>query len=268
MTATASASHFAEFESMVLKEHEPTLVPMGLQTWLIFGEYGSGKSTLAAQFEDAVYYDIEYGAANIKHTPVPGLTNTWKSFKSFVDGMMAHVKAGKKLPFKTLVIDTADNLVDLCIKSVWADNGWTAADQGDRGAGWTEPRLEFRRVVEKLMLLHKHGHLGTVFLAHEETEEVKVGLTYSANVAIPKIRDKDIKVWLPSQCQIVIRAAKTNVNPMDASDVWNTRKFILQTKAGEAAAAVKDRTDRLPAYLMTNYDALKAAYYKNETKDN
>lgn len=264
MTATATAKHFENIASLVTKKNDPADVPMWQQTWLIFGEYGSGKSTLASMFEDHVYYDIEHGAQNIEHTSVEGLANTWASFSEFVDMLFKHAKTGEPMPFKTLIIDTAGDLFDLCQKHVFAQHGWKEAADGDRGAGWIAPRAEFKRVVEKLMLLHKHGKLGCVFLAHEDTEEVKVGLTYAANVAVPKIGDKDIRVWLPSKCQIVIRASKTNVNPIKASDVWETRRFILQTKAGEAAASVKDRTNRLPAFLPTDYAALKTAYNKKK----
>lgn len=272
MTATASAEHFAAFESMVLKEHEPSDIPLWVQTMLIFGEYGSGKSTLAAAFPNHAYFDIEHGAANIGHAPAPSmvfvdgqwdgqpLKNTWKEFDRFVDVIFRAAKAGKQLPFKTLIIDTADELMQLCIKSVWADRGWKSAEDGDRGAGWTEPRAEFKRVVGKLMMLHKHGKLGTVFLAHESKEDVKVGLTYAAEVATVKLTDKDIAVWLPSQVQMVLRAVKTNVSPVNAADVWPERRFILQASAGEAAARVKDRTGRLPSWLSTSYASLEKAY--------
>jgi hypothetical protein len=266
MTASpANANLFANIKAQ-LQQHDPTDIPMWLQTWLIFGEYGSGKSTLAAQFEDHVYFDIEHGAQNIPHTSLPTLKNTWASFDEFVEQLWQIAKSGEEMPFKTLIIDTAGDLVDLCIKHVWAANGWKEAADGERGAGWTAPRAEFKRVVDKLMRMHKGGKLGTVFLAHEDTVEEKVGLTYAANVAVPKIGDKDIATWLPAKCQLVLRAAKTNVNPMNAADVWKERKFILQSSAGESAARIKDRTKRLPAFLPTDYPTLKKAY--NSKKEN
>lgn len=266
MTTSAAASHFASIADMV-KKKDGADTPMWAQTFVIFGDYGSGKSTLASAFEDHAYYDIEFGAQNIDRNELE-LPNTWAAFSAFVEQLFAMATAGETLPFKTLIIDTGGDLFELCQKHVFALHGWTEAADGDRGAGWIAPRTEFKRVVDLLLRLHKGGKMGTVFLCHEDTVEEKVGLTYSAEVSVPKIGDKDIKVWLPSKCQIVMRAAKTNVNPMDAADVWDTRKFILQTKAGEAAASVKDRTNRLPAFLPTNYAALKQAYDKTTTKDN
>jgi hypothetical protein len=260
--ATANQAHFANIADLI-KKQDGSSTPLWAQTIVLFGEYGSGKSTLAAAFEDHAYYDIEHGAQNLDRNEL-NLPNTWAAFSAFVEQLFAMATAGETLPFKTLIIDTGGDLFDLCQKHVFAQYGWSKPEDGDRGEGWIAPRREFKRVVDLLLRLHKGTKLGTVFVCHEDTIEEKVGLTYSANVAVPKIGDKDIRVWLPSKAQIVIRAAKTNVNPMDAADVWDTRKFILQTKAGEAAASVKDRTNRLPAFLPTNYAALEAAYNKDK----
>lgn len=262
MTAAANTAHFENIANLV-KKKDGASVPLWAQTFVIFGEYGSGKSMLASDFPDHAYYDIEHGAQNIDRNELE-IGNTWAAFSAFVEQVFAMATAGEALPFKTLIIDTASDLFDLCQKHVFAQHGWKEAADGDRGAGWIAPRAEFKRVVELLFRLHKGGKMGTIFIAHEDHVEEKVGLTYAANVAIPKIGDNDLKVWLPAKCQIVIRAAKTNVNPMNAGDVWQTRKFILQTKAGEAAASVKDRTERLPAFLPTNYAALEAAYNKEK----
>lgn len=262
----ANANAFANLAAQ-LKQRDPADIPMWLQTWLILGEYGSGKSTLAASFEDHAYYDIQHGAQNIERTEVDGLANTWASFSEFIDALAGMAAAKQPLPFKTLVIDDVESLWQLCVRHVYALYGWTKPEDGDRGEGWLAPRREFKRVVGVLFRLHKMGLLGTIFLAHETTQEVKVGLTYKADVIVPKISDKDIAVWLPGEVQIVMRAAKTNVNPIDASVVWEDRRFILQTSAGQSHAAVKDRTKRLPAYLPTSYAALKAAYDK-KTKEN
>lgn len=259
-TAPANAAAFENIANLV-KKKDGASVPLWAQTFVIFGEYGSGKSTLASKFPDHAYWDIEHGAQNLDRNELE-IPNTWAAFSAFVEQIFAMATSGQELPFKTLIIDTAGDLFDLCQKHVFAANKWTEAADGERGAGWIAPRAEFKRVVELLFRLHKGTKMGTVFLAHEETEEHKVGLTYSANVSIPKIGDKDIKVWLPSKAQIVLRAAKTNVSPMNAADVWSERRFILQAKAGEAAASVKDRTERLPAFLPTTYEALETAYNK------
>ena len=268
MTASpASANFFANMKERITSK-DPTDIPLWLQTILVFGEYGSGKSTLGAQFEDHAYYDIQFGAQNLKRNEIDGLKNTWASFCEFVDALMEFAKSGE-MPFKTLIIDGPEDLWTLCQKHVFAANGWKEAADGDRGAGWIAPRAEFKRVVSKLFRLHKAGLMGTVFLAHEEQEELKIGLTYAAQVAVPKLSDKDIKVWLPGEVQMVLRAVKTNVNPMDAGEVWDKRRFILQSSAGESHARVKDRSMRLPPYLGTSYETLLAQYNKtNDTKEN
>jgi hypothetical protein len=90
--------------------------------------------------------------------------NSWEKFME----VCRELSEGKH-EFKTLIIDTIDNLVMFCQEFVCAREGIKHPSDYDYGKGWSMVTQEFQRVMTKVSLMP----YGLVMVGHSKTEEVK-----------------------------------------------------------------------------------------------
>ena len=116
------------------------------QIMLVYGRPKIGKSTFCSCYEKAIFLATEPGLNHLAvyRTPV----NSWQKFLE----ICKELGAGKH-EFKTIVIDTIDNLVDYCQEYVCSREGINHPSDYDYGKGWAMVTAELHRVLSKLSLL-------------------------------------------------------------------------------------------------------------------
>lgn len=249
---------FAKYADVLAAQTEkPDNIPLGLQVLTIFGAEGTGKSTLASGFPNHWYYDLEASAVNLERRPL-NIGKTWSAFSEWVND----VHSAAKSPFdgSTLIIDPVGDLWDLCVAHGLAQRKMKDMPD-DYGRTLNAIRKEFKATLHKLLDLRMSQRMGTVFVAHEEKEDIKTALKTLTEFR-PKANDKDIKGWFAAKPQIVIRCSKEDVNPI-TGQAWPdgiAPKFLTRTNPLTGQDVVKDRTNRLPAFVGTRYEALASAY--------
>lgn len=129
---------------------------------LIFGPPKIGKTTFCSQMDEPLFLATEPGtnALAVYDYTVPD----WKTFLQAA----AEISTGDHR-FKTIVIDTVDNLWKSCSVFVRERNGIQHESDLDWGKGWDLVKGEFHRVLAKLALLP----YGLVLISHSEEKEFK-----------------------------------------------------------------------------------------------
>lgn len=143
----------------------------------LYGKPGIGKSTFCSQFPSPVFAATEKGLNSLTTYDVP--IDSWDKFLLFCK----EIDEGKH-SFKTIIIDTVDNLYKFCLDAVCKKHNMAYPTDKDYGQGWALVRDEFMRIITKLSLLP----YGLVFVSHSQLEEVKTrtGQYNTASPTCPK----------------------------------------------------------------------------------
>ena len=150
---------------------------------LLYGEPKIGKSSLAAQFPDALFLSTEKGLNHLEVFEQP--IKDWKSLLATITAL-----CNEKNNFKTIVIDTTDNLALYCQDHVLKENGADHESELGFGRGWKLVDKEFRKAVDKLSRL---SNKGMIFISHsiavpEVRKGTAEGKTKISHTLSPKMR--------------------------------------------------------------------------------
>lgn len=142
---------------------------------LLYGVPKIGKSTFCSQMEKPLFLATEPGlnALEVYEMKVPD----WVTFLSAC-GEIAKGTHG----FKTIVIDTVDNLFKACQEYVRQKNGIQHESDMPYGKGWELLKSEFFRPLRKLSMLD----VGLVMTSHVKWTEVKTR-TSTYHKAVPTV---------------------------------------------------------------------------------
>ena len=226
---------------------------------LIYGKPKIGKTTLASKFSNPLFLLTEDGA---KHVTVKG----WpiRSWVEFTGKIKLLAEGAANCPFQTVVIDTVDNLVDMCDNFICEKN--SADTLGDVGGGFGKGYAAFTREWKKQMMALERVGLGVVYVSHAESKSIDVEATvnpYAAALAdkdgmlemtVPTINNKRARQFVLGQVDIILYAA------MDE----NQKRCLFTQPSRHFEAG--DRSGRLPEMLPLDYDAIVNAYY-GDNKD-
>lgn len=142
---------------------KPSLSPDTMKV-LLYGPEKIGKTTLAANFnpEHTLFLATEPGHDALSVFKID--LTSWEQYR----------EVGKQLAagdheFKTVVIDTVDNLAKLCQDKITSDLGITHPSDLEWGKGWDAFGTEFKLRISALAALG----LGIWFVSHSRTDEVK-----------------------------------------------------------------------------------------------
>ena len=217
---------------------------------LLYGPPKVGKTTFASQFPDAVFLATEAGqnALSVMRTDID-------SWDKFTDVCLELHKGNHG--FKTVVIDTIDNLWQLCRRHFIEKHGVEHETDGKLGYGKGSAIIltEFQRVMTKLSLLD----MGLLMISHADRETVEIK---TATV------DESYHRWVPAI------ASKARIPMMGMADFLLFANFVgpravptIHTKATKHWMA-GDRTKYLPETLPFEYEdfhqAFKASIQKNQ----
>lgn len=137
-------------------------VKLSKQKIIVYGRPKVGKSTFCSYFEDAIFLATEPGLNHLEVFKVN--ITTWEDFLK----VCGEIATGDH-NFKTVVIDTVDNLVDLCSDYMCKQNNIDHPGDLKGGKGWTDITSELRRKLVKLASLP----YGLVIVSHSKQEEIE-----------------------------------------------------------------------------------------------
>ena len=229
---------------MLPKEKSKTKEKLEDQTMLLYGIPKIGKSTFASQMDKPLFIATEAGLNNLEVYQVP--VSDWESFLR----VAAEIAKGDH-EYKTIVIDTVDNLLKFCSDHICKKISIAHESDAPYGKAWSLVKNEFLRALNKLSLLP----YGLVMISHSQVREIK-SRTGTINKTVPTLTGGGREVVL-NMADIIIYAEIVERQKKDGEGTEELR--ILRTKPSENYEA-GDRTGRLPEILLLDYKEFKKAF--------
>jgi hypothetical protein len=128
---------------------------------LIYGQPGIGKTTLSLSAPNPVLLDYDNGVHRLRpEHQVPTLeVSSWKDTLEVIPELK---------PFRTIVIDTAGNMLDYIGAYLIEQNPKLSKGNGSLTLqGYGERKAEFKRFLKQISIMGKH----IIFVAHEREEK-------------------------------------------------------------------------------------------------
>ncbi len=207
------------------------------QIILIYGPPKIGKSTFASKFSSPLFLATEAGLNNLEVYQMP--IDTWEAF----DEAYKELKAGKN-DFRTVVIDTVDNLYRACQVYVRNKHGIAHESDLDWGKGWSLVKDAFTHAITKLSLLP----YGLLMISHSDNVEIKTR-TAVINKSIPT---------LPKAAREIVLGLADIILFCDSQQTDEGEVRIIHADPSENWEA-GDRTGKLPPVLPLDYAAFMGA---------
>ncbi|HPQ70544.1 MAG TPA: ATP-binding protein [bacterium] len=216
----------------------------------IYGQEKIGKTTVASGFENAIILATEAGH------------NALSVFKIDIDNWEKFLDACRELAegahdFRTIVIDTVDNLWTLCRQHVCEKHKIEHEADMPYGKGYALILNEFHRVLTKLSMLP----YGLVLISHAQAKEVQTR-TGAYSKIVPSLPDRPRKLILAMSDMILF----FDQDIVRADDSKQSIRRVIRTQPHPSFEA-GDRTGRLPAVLDLNYDAFAQAFSGKPTSE-
>lgn len=143
-------------------EKSPQISELAKQVILLYGRAKIGKSTLCSKFDNPLFIATESGLNQLEVFKVS--VNTWEKF---LEACSEIAKGQHK--FKTIVIDTVDNLVTFCSDYICRTHDINHPADLPHGKGWNFVTVELQRALAKLSMLP----YGLILVSHCDTEEIE-----------------------------------------------------------------------------------------------
>ncbi len=222
---------------------EKTKVSKGLdgQTVLLYGRAKVGKTTLANEFPNVLFLATESGHSHLECDKVN--CNSWSKFLE-----ACALIAGGKHEYKTVCVDTIDNLVDYCTEAVCSENGISHPSELAMGRGWALVTTELKRAMMKLASLP----VTVVFISHSSKEVIETSTGRKYDRWSISVSGKNKGVFL-NMCDLILFIDFVSDN--------GEMKRIIRTKPCQSWES-GDRSGKLPEQLPLSYKDLKEAMEK------
>ena len=218
--------------------------------FIIFGQPKIGKTTLAANFPKALFLATEDGQNSLQCYRV-GLD----SWGAFLDTCTELQKGDH--PFETLVVDTVDNLWELCRRHVCEKRRIEHESELAYGLGSELVRTEFFRALNKLAMLP----YGIVLISHAITREI-TSRTGKYNRTIPSFKEREQSKLLGMADFILF----CDLLSVPGADGKTELRRVIRTKTSESYVS-GDRTGKLPDPLPLDFHAFEQAFNNAVGKD-
>lgn len=134
------------------------------QRIVIYGPEGIGKSTLASASPNPLFLDTEMGTGQLEvdRLDIENLGQIGATINALLN---------EQHEYKTVVLDTADNLWRLCADSICAENNWTDIEKPGFGKGYAMAADKFRIVLGWFDRLIARG-INVVIVSHAKVDKV------------------------------------------------------------------------------------------------
>ncbi len=215
-------------------------------TILLYGQPKIGKSTFCSQADHALFLATEAGLNSLSVYQVPILT--WQDFLAACREI-----AGEKHEFRTIVIDTIDNLYKLCVDHILKKHSIQHQSDLEYGKGYELVNSEFGKRLTSLSLLP----YGLIMVSHAVEKEVKTR-TGKENRIAPTLPNSARKIVV-GMADLVLYVEMTE--DRDDQGVIADYHRVIHTKPTTIYEA-GDRTGRLPETLPLNYATFAAEMKK------
>jgi len=232
---------------MALLPTEPTKPKTDLSDFnsIIYGPAKIGKTTLASRLPDVVFLATEDGQNALDCYRVA--VDSWPRFLDACGELMEG-----KHPFKTIVVDTVDNLWGLCQRFVCEKRGIEHESELAYGLGSELIRAEFFRALTKLSMLP----YGLVLISHSVTREITTR-TGKYDRVIPSFKQRE-QGRLLGMADFILYCDLLVVTDDDGKPESHR---VIRTKTSEGYIA-GDRTGRLPDPLPLDFTVFKDEFDK------
>lgn len=209
---------------------------------IVYGPPGIGKTTFCSKAKKALFLASEPGQDFLSTYQIR--VRDWEHFLEIVD-----VIGKGEHDFKTIVLDTIDNLYDMC--SVYMRKKLNIDHESDLkyAKGWRMTREEFMRGIVRLSLMP----YGLFMISHAETKTIK------SKDDITQTREV---LSLPPGVSLALEKL---AGEMFFCDFEDDGRRIIRTKPTSAYRA-KDNSGRLPDTLDLDYEEFIKAYRKEPKK--
>lgn len=140
------------------------------QRLVVYGQEGVGKTTLAAQLPSPLVLDTEAGSGQlvVDRVPVGSLEDLGDALRE----ILAERAAGR-LPYRTVVLDTADRIWNMAADHVCREKGWKSIEDAGYGKGLKMATEQFCTCITALDSLVAAG-LYVVCVCHAKVETLSL----------------------------------------------------------------------------------------------
>lgn len=218
-----------------------------------YGKPKTGKSTFGSKFPNALFLTTEDGT---KHLQVREFRiKTWEEFCGRIKQIRDNIN---EWPVQNVIIDTVDNLADMCVHSVCRKYGFEDLQDGEWGKGYAAFTRAFKKQIDDLVALG----LGVCFISHAVDKTVNADSVINPYAAAKAKPDGTVEMVMPT---LMTQARKYLLGLADIilyMAVDKNQNRVIYTKPTLSFEA-GDRTGRLPASLPLDYDAVVNAYYND-----
>ena len=228
------------------EKHKP-LTNMRDYVWLFFGEPKVGKTTLANQFPGALFLATEPGTAAMEAAEMS--INSWSDFRNAVKALLT-----EDHEWKTLVVDTVDNLYEFLVDDVCSENGWVDLSDVGYGKGYKLARRKLTNAIATL----RRMNMTIVFISHER-KDIEVDDNGK------KTGSATITSALPGSARKVLHGAVDFILRIELGEGESGGRHIrtLPYKNSDQHVECGARgtlANPMPELLELNYKALEAAF--------
>lgn len=235
--------------SLINTEKNEKVTDFSKQITMYYGDPKVGKSTICSCYDDILYLATEVGYNHLDLERKPTLVNSWKKMKDVCNELAGMINAGN-CPFKTIVIDTIDELDQMCVDYILDKLGIAKLSDLDKGDGYIAVKDELMGLLKKLSMLG----LGMVFVSHGKMRVVKERV----GIKVDKWDKNDINIS-PSRGLKILSMCDLIIYLTSNIDDEGVQSGVAYTKPSKYHVA-GDRSGRLPEEMTYDPTNIKSLY--------
>lgn len=229
------------------------------QRVVIYGVEGIGKSTLAASAPAPLFLDTENGTGQLDVDRVE--IQTLGDIGSAISELNQQLSAGS-CEYKTLVLDTADNLWRLCADSICTENNWTDIEKPGYGKGYSMASDRFRIVLSHFDALMKLG-MHVVIVSHAKIDKISPPdnaeySKYAIKVSAPNKQAESSRELLKEWCDSLLFCHYDTTVDSSKGKAVGQHKRVVSTTCSPAWEA-KNRYN-LPETMDMSPETMRAIF--------
>ena len=220
---------------------------MSAYAWLVYGPPKVGKTTFANTWPGAFFVGTEPGTAAMTAMDIAVASCT------DFEGVLMALET-ERPAYKTIIVDTVDNLWEFLVDAVCIDNGWQDLGDGGYGKGYKLARRKFTNAIARLRKLPQ----AIIFISHERRDMVE-----GKDAKNRKVESEFITSQLPGSARKVLHGSVDFIlrAEIDTDGERRLRTQPYRDEKTEIECGSRGIPSRpLADLLPLNFDALHTAF--------